>query len=143
MKNEYIELRRRQQAEYNNLPIGAAFNDEQFKEMMENWGLGVGDTDKIARLVGGSFIQKKDLDHYHEVANRLINEIEEAIAADKTGDGFIYQMFLTELQDHEYSYTGDAEETLDALGYTVDDIRADARLLHGFNKAVARAAEEE
>lgn len=143
MKNEYIELRRRQQAEYNNLPLGAAFNGEQFKDMMNNWGLGVDDTDKIVRLVGGSFIQKKDLDHYHEVANRFIKEMEEAVAADKTGDGFIYQMFLAELLDHEYSYTGDAEDALDALGYTADDIHADARLLHGFNKAVARAAEEE
>lgn len=143
MKNEYIELRRRQQTEYNSLPLGAAFNDKQFKDMMDNWGLCIGDTDKIARVVGGMFIQKKDLNHFHEVVNKFCKEIEDAIAADKTGDGFIYQMFLTELLDHEYSYTGDAGDALDELGYTLDDIHADPRLLHGFNKAVARAAEEE
>lgn len=49
---------------------------------------------------------------------RLKEEREAAIAEDKTGDGFIYQMFLCELSNHEYNYTEDVEETLDALGYT-------------------------
>lgn len=142
MRNEYIELQSRQQKEFNELPLGFAFNDEQFKEMMDWWGLTVSDTDKIAR-VGGAFIQKKDLEHYHEVVDRFGKEMKEAIAADKTGDGFIYQMFLTELQNHEYGYTGDVEETLDALGYTINDIYDDVRLLHGFKKATMRAAAEE
>lgn len=54
---------------------------------------------------------------------------------DKTGDGFIYQMFLCELSNHEYNYTEDVEETLDALGYTWEQIMADKRLLHGLKMA--------
>lgn len=62
-------------------------------------------------------------------------EMAAAISDDKTGDGFIYQMFLYELNNHEYGYTGDSEETLDALDYTMEQVQADARLLHGFEKA--------
>ena len=143
MKNEYMELQSRQQMEFNELPLGFAFSDEQFKKMMEGWGLTIGDTDKIARVAGGAFIQKRDLDSYHEIVKRFDQELKEAIAADKTGDGFIYQMFLTELENHEYSYTGDAEDTLDALGYTIDEIYADDLLRHGFEKAIQRAAMED
>ena len=143
MKNEYMELQSRQQMEFNELPLGFAFSDEQFKKMMEGLGLTIGDTDKIARVAGGAFIQKRDLDSYHEIVKRFDKELKEAIAADKTGDGFIYQMFLTELENHEYSYTGDAEDTLDALGYTIDEIYADDLLRHGFEKAIQRAAMED
>lgn len=62
-------------------------------------------------------------------------EMAAAISDDKIGDGFIYQMFLYELNNHEYGYTGDSEETLDALDYTMEQVQADARLLHGFEKA--------
>ena len=61
--------------------------------------------------------------------------MEAAISDYKTGDVFIYQMFLYELDNHEYGYTGDSEETLDALDYTMEQVQADARLLHGFEKA--------
>ena len=61
-----------------------------------------------------------------------------AIAEDKTGEGFIYQMFLAELADHEYGYTGDAEDTLEALGYTWEQVTADKRLLRGLEMAQKR-----
>lgn len=35
--NEYAELRQRQQAEFNVLPLGFAFSRKQFDEMMEGW----------------------------------------------------------------------------------------------------------
>ena len=44
-------------------------------------------------------------------------------------------MFLCELANHEYNYTEDVEETLDALGYTWEQIMADKRLLHGLKMA--------
>lgn len=143
MKNEYIELMQKQQKEFNALPLGFAFGDEQFREMMEKWGLTADDTDKIVCVVGGAFIQKKDLNLYYEVTNRHDEEMKAAIAADKTGDGFIYQMFLAELQNHEFSYTGDSEETLDALGYTMEDVTSDDKLSHGFNKAIMAASSED
>lgn len=134
--NRYAELRHRQQEEFNALPLGFAFSNKQFDEMMRNWGLDPEkDVDKIYSIGAGGFVQKKDAELLHETHKRLVEEMAAAIAADETGEGFIYEMFLYELDNHEYGYTGELEETLDALGYTVEDINADKRLLCGLNRA--------
>ena len=67
--------------------------------------------------------------------DRFDQELHEAVAGDKTGDGFIYEMFLYELENYEYGCTMDLSETLDALGYTPEDIQADPRLSHGLERA--------
>ena len=105
--NQYRELLQKHQQEVNVLPIRYAFGEQQFREMMNAWGLD----------------PEKDLDKIYRLGE------------DKTGDGFIYQMFLCELANHEYNYTEDVEETLDALGYTWEQIMADKRLLHGLKMA--------
>ena len=54
----YRELRDRQQKEFNELPLGFAFSMEQFRGMMEEWGLDPEkDQDKLYRIPGGGFIQ--------------------------------------------------------------------------------------
>lgn len=80
----YRELRDRQQKEFNELPLGFAFSDKQFDEMMEKWGLDPEkDLDKIYRVPGGGFIQKKDHEHFHEVLDWHNVEMEAAKAADE------------------------------------------------------------
>ena len=102
----YRELRDRQQKEFNELPLGFAFSDKQFDEMMEKWGLDPEkDLDKIYRVPGGGFIQKKDHEHFHEVLDRHNVEMEAAKAAGEDGTGFLYQMFKYEL-DNQYGYAG-------------------------------------
>lgn len=141
--NRYEELRNRQQEEFNALPLGFAFNDKQFHEMMVDWGLDpANDLDKILRLPYSGFIQKKDVDHFQEVYDRHKRELEAAIASDKTGSDFIYEMFLHELYNHEYGYTGDCEETLECLGYTWDEVQQDDRLKYGLEKAMRKIWEE-
>lgn len=140
--NEYQKLRDRQQQEFNALPLGFAFSNKQFREMMQEWGLDPEkDTDKICSIGYGGFVQKKDADLLHTTTARHEAELSVAIEADKTGDGFICDMFRTELDDHEYSYTMDLSDTLDALGYTAAAINADKRLLHGLERACAAILE--
>ena len=133
--NSYQQLREKQQAEVNAFPIGAAFSNQQFAEMMQKWDLTVDDTDKICSLGAGCFIRKSDKAAFLEMAERHHKEMQDAIAADETGDGFIYDMFLYELANHEYCITYDLEETLDALGLTIEQVNADKRLSHGLAKA--------
>ena len=141
-KNRYAELKQRQQKEFNALPLGIAWNQKQFAEMMEGWGLNPDkDTDKIYHLVGGSYIQKKDADLLHQTRERHDKELADAIAGDATGDGFIHDMFLRELEDHEFGYTMSMDSTLDALCYTAEDINSDSRLLHGLEKACTEILE--
>lgn len=143
MSNAYDDLRNRQQAEFNKLPIGAAFSNKQFNEMMEAWGLTENDTDKILHIGGGCYIRKTDRDLVRTTATRHHEELEAAIGSDETGEGFIYEMFLSELYNHEAGYTGDYEETLDALGYTLEEVSADERLARGLMKAWETIIEEE
>ena len=136
--NSYIKLKERQQEEINALPMGFAFSQSQFDAMMKGWGLDPKkDLDKIYKMgFAGGFFQKKDSDLIHGTFDRHEKESADAIAADKDGEGYIYEMFLYELDNHEFSYTGDCTDALMALGYTVDDVFESPALKRGLEKAV-------
>ncbi len=135
--NRYAALRERQQEEFNALPLGFAFSQKQFNSMMMEWGLDPEkDVDKIYRIPGG-YVQKKDVDLLHQTMERHDAEMAAAIEGDQTGEDFIYEMFLYELDNHEYGYTMDTEDTLDALGYTAAQVLGDPRLKRGLEKAAA------
>ena len=134
--NKYAGMRKRQQEEFNALPLGFAFGQKQFEEMMRSWDLDPEkDTGKICSIGAGGYIQKKDVELLRQTSKRHKEEMEAAIAGGKTGEGFIYQMFLCELDNHEYGYTMDTEDTLDALGYTVEEVLGNPRLKRGIEKA--------
>ena len=132
----YKQMRERHQQEVNALPIKAAFCMKQFEEAMAEWGLTKEDTDKIYKLGDtGCFYLRCDSQLIHDTFKRHREEREAAIAADTTGEGYIKQMFLYEMANYEYGYTMDLTDTLDALGYTVEQINADKRLAHGLYEA--------
>lgn len=133
--NAYQQLKDRQQKEFNAFPLGAAFTNQQFEEMMQKWGLTENDIDKICSIGYGCFIRKSDKERFHEMNAHFKKEMQDAIDADRTGDGFIRDMFLYELANHEYCITLDYEETFDALGLTEEQVAADERLLRGLIEA--------
>lgn len=145
--NDYKTMKEKQQKEFNAFPIKAAFSEEQFREMMTNWGLNAnekGDLAKVTNLFGGVYVQKKDLPALREISKRHKDEFEAAVAADQTGEGFIYQMFYYELCNHEYGYTGDVSEAIEALGFdTIEEVFADERLEHGLKMAARDIMESE
>ena len=81
--NKYAELRQRQQQETNALPIGFAFGNRQFEEMMRGWGLDPEkDLDKIYRLGStGGYYKKTDAQLIRDTLNRHETELQEAIEA--------------------------------------------------------------
>ena len=44
-------------------------------------------------------------------------------------------MFYTELANHEYSYTGDVTDAVNACGLTVEQLNANPALIIGLKKA--------
>lgn len=135
MSNKYYELKQRHEKSINEFPMMFAFSNEQFNEGMKKLGLEPTDTDKIYSIGAGGFIKKSDSEALDNLFKRNVEELQNAINEDLTGESFIYQMFLYELNNHEYSYTYDLSDTLDALGYTYEDIEKDIKLLTGLNKA--------
>ena len=138
------ELKKRHEQEFSALPLKFAFGPKQFDEMMKEWQLDPEqDLDKICTVGYGGYIQIKDADNFIQTQRRHNKELKDAIAEDKTGGGFIYEMFYYELCNHEYGYTRNAESTLDALGYTYNDLLKDERLMCGFEKAINKIIRED
>ena len=132
--NPYVTLKEKHEREINDFPFGFAFNQKQFNEMMvKRFGLTPEDTDKVYHIGGGGYIRKCDCDALYEMSDRHEKEIKEAIRENK--DDYLYHMFDYELANHEYSYTGELDDTLDALGLTMDDINADARMVDALHRA--------
>ena len=134
--NHYIEMKHRQQKEVEAFPMAFAFGQKQFEEAMRKLGLDPAETDRVCSLFGaGDIFRKEDVPAYLEMSSRHRDELRQAIVADKTGDGFIFEMFDRELEDHEFSYTGDVTDTLSALGISPQELNANPALRHGLEKA--------
>ena len=139
----YSELKERQQQEINAFPFIWAFNESQLADGMRRLGLDpTADRGQIVHVGGGGYIRKADKKALQDLFAKHRRELQEAIAADKTGDGFIYDMFYTELANHEYSYTGDVTDAVNACGLTVEQINEDPALIHGLKKAADELQDE-
>lgn len=136
--NRYLQLKTKHQEEFNKFPILFAFSDKQFIEGMEKLGLTEQDTDKVVAIGAGGFIRKTDKEQLLEMMERHDDEMNEQIEQDTTGEGFIREMFEYELANHEYSYTLELDDTLDALGLTFDDINQNPALKKGLDLARGR-----
>ena len=134
----------RHQKEVRAFPLIAAFSEEQLREGLVKLGLDPKTGRKEIMPIGaGCFIRKTDAGSYKEMAARHYHELNDAIAADLDGAGFIYDMFLSELINYEYSYTGDPTEALDALGITDEDLAKNDALQNGLKRACRACMDRE
>jgi len=127
----YKKMKREHQAEIDNFPMFFAFGNDQFDENIKKVGLTPEDTDKILSIGYGGFIRKEDREKFLNMMESHDKELQQAIAADETGEGFIKDMFLYELGNHEYIVTGRFEDTLDAVGLTLEEVKENEALEHG------------
>ena len=136
--NRYDEMRNRHQQEVNAFPIGWAFSDQQFENMMRNFGLAPTDTDKIMSIGGGGCIRKTDEKAFLEMLDRHDREMQAAMDADQDGSGFLYEMFKSELANHEYGYTYDYSDALAACYLDLSDLEKNPH----YKKALLKACAE-
>ena len=144
--NRYRELRDRQQKEYNEFSkqhCFYAFSNDQFAEGMRGMGLDPeADKDRVTPIMAGGFILKEQKPALEDLFTRHFKELEDAISADQTGDGFIYEMFIDELNNHEFSYTGDATDAIHACGLLPKEVLENEALNHGLVKAMEYCRKE-
>lgn len=69
------ELKSRHSKEINAFNIGAAFNNQQFEEMMSKFGLSVDDTSKILSLGAGMYILKAERTQFNDLMARHKKEL--------------------------------------------------------------------
>jgi len=133
---KYQQIKRRQQDEFDLLPIFWAYSNKQLEEGMQSFNLTMDDVGLINSIGSGGYCLKTDIHLFHELMARHDKEFKACIDADKTGEGFIFHMFDYELSNHEYCITHDEEPTMDALGLTLDDIKKSTVLQHGLKLAI-------
>lgn len=145
--NRYFELRNKQQNRFNEWTEGKmffAFSEEQFNDGMKEIGLDPKqDIEKIVRIPGGGYLLKKYRGDMERIFDEHEKEIQDLIASDPDGLGFVYEMFYAELANHEFSYTRDPDDALDALGLTYREVILDEKLAAGFRKACADLIRED
>ena len=129
----YSEMRKQQQKEFDKFPMMFAFDDEQFDEGMKK--LGVTEEEQVISIGFGGFIRKSDVRKYNNMQDRFLKEFQHSIMADKTGEKFIKGMFIEEMRNHEYSYTKEIEPVFVALGLTMDTVNDFENLKHGLELA--------
>lgn len=125
----YRELMERHQKAFEAFPAFYAFNKEQFAE--GKLKLGVLEDSELYRGYAGMFYRKKDADALRAMMRRFDEEKKEAFKDDK----FFYDAVYYELANHEYCITYDDEDTLDALGITMEELEADQRMGRIYCKA--------
>jgi hypothetical protein len=130
---KYQELKAKHQAEVGAFPLGFAFNQKQFEQMMAKWGLTPYDTDKIYYIGVGGYVRKSDVEAMHEMFARHEAEHKTAMQDDE----YLFSMFNYELANHEYGYTGELDDTLDALGLTIEEINTNPRMADALKRAIA------
>lgn len=131
--NKYAELKKKHQKELNKLPMKAAFGKEQFKKMMEEWGLTTTAEDvcKIDMLIGGCYCLKKDTHLFEEHFQRTQKELEEFLKDDDN----LKSAFKYEFANHECGYTDTPQDALPSLNLTFKEVMNDKRLHKVFKRA--------
>lgn len=136
--NQYKEMISRHDAEFNSILKVFAFTEEGVERNMKE--LGVSSMDELAHLGGGIYVRKMDIPRLGEMSTRFRREQQEAIDADKNGYSFVYQMFYTMLEGHDFCFTLDAEDALEALDMTIGDIENNPKLKRAFERAKRKLA---
>lgn len=128
MSNLYKELIDKQMAEINVFPVKTATNNEQFKKIVNEWNLSFNENSdnfygkQLVPLSLGMFIRKKDVKAFNDMLNRHREEHLKAIEKDTTGEGYIYDMFVYELQKHKYKYTYRVDEVFQTLNISIETL---------------------
>ena len=114
-----------------------AFSNDQFYKGLQTVGLNRATyPGKIQSLCGtGGFILKSRAPVLSSMFKRHEAETNQARKSEK----FLFESLIYELENHEYGYTYDATEALEALGLTAADLpggmlkKATAKALEGFD----------
>ena len=129
--NKYRKLKEQHAKAFNEFPKFFAFNDKQFEEGMKSLGLSKDDTDKIYSMGYGGYYKKEDAPKLREMNEKLHREMKEAMEDEQ----FLYDMFYEELANHEFCITYEYDDTLDACGLTLEEVKSNEKMLRALKKA--------
>ena len=92
----YTGMKNRHQAEFDAFPMGYAFGEEQFRDMLEKLECG---EDDIAPVGPGAYCRLEDVHSLRAMLDRQAAELNAALK----DPGFAFGAFLYEMDNHEYA----------------------------------------
>lgn len=133
---KYAEMVQMHQKEVNEFPMFFAFSNEQFEEGRKKLGVKKAEIKKkIFGIGAGCYMRKDDFPLWRNLVLRHLAEKKDAIENPNTGIDFACDMFVTEMYNHEYAFTYDQEEVLDACGISQIQFENNEILKTAWNKA--------
>ena len=127
----YKEMMERHQAEIHAFPFGYAIDNASYEKMMAAWGLSMDDVEQTKSFGGGIYYRASDEKAMMAMFERHLKEVRAGIDADRTGMGFVKEMFLHELDNH----SGSKPATLKALKITEEELLNTSKLNRGYEEA--------
>ena len=129
--NEWFNIKQQKVNDFLSKYCFFAFSQSQFEEGMNKLGLTMEQTDKIVSIGAGGYMLKEYVSNYNDLADQIHKEQQQALQ----DPDFAFSAFYSELNNHEYSYTGDPRDALDALGLSADEVLNNETLLQAYKRA--------
>lgn len=117
-RQEYLDLKKRHQKEFEEFPIAYAFNDKQLEEALEK--LGATKEECVTVFGHGDIVKRTDVKALLALLDSQDEEMKQRL---KDDPDFAEAAFLYEMDNHEYSinWSGD-EDVLACFNLTFDKI---------------------
>lgn len=118
-RQEYLDLKKKHQEEFEAFPIAYAFNDKQLQEALEK--LGATKEEVITVFGHGDIVKRTDAKNLLKMMKRHDEEMKQRLKDDVD---FAEAAFLYEMDNHEYAINWSADEdVLAAFNIDFDFIR--------------------
>jgi hypothetical protein len=114
---KYTELKKQIADKIGAFEMFFAFSNEQLAQGMEK--IGVTDKSEIVSVGSGAFMRRAKVQEYKDLLKEVSKQERDFL--EESEENF-YSAALYELNNHEYGYTGDNSDALDALGYEMKDL---------------------
>lgn len=117
-KQEYLDLKKQRQKEFEDFPIAYAFNEQQMKEALDK--LGATKEECVTVFGHGDIVKRTDVKALLTMLKLHDKELKQRLREDAD---FAEAAFLYEMDNHEYAINWSADEdVLAAFAITFEDI---------------------
>lgn len=118
--DSYDALQKAHQEDISNFPILWLFGKKSDAELAEAISkIGAKSVDELVGIGGGGYIHKEKKEDFLTMMRKHARE-KEAFSSNPNN---LIEVIFSEMCDHEYNYTQDPEDTLNALGKTYKDLQ--------------------
>jgi hypothetical protein len=113
---KYTELKQKQSEEFGNFPIRFAFSEQQLNKALADLAA---ERSECCSVGAGGIIRKTDKAKLSALVDKHTKEKQDFFGVDAQ----LIDAIKYELGNHEYIYTMDISDTVEALGLNLDDER--------------------